>query len=117
MFLRVIEFHLLGKNGETEIVKIKRKGSMTRACVFTYHGWEYEWRYGRTNEGAKMKGHTLLVLEQIKDGGGVKEVAGRLVRDYTADEEGGTKATNAGRGGRLELASEKKKVGELRYWL
>jgi hypothetical protein len=103
MFLRVIELHLLGKDRETEVVKIKRKGIMTRACVFTYHEWEYEWRYGHTNEGAKMNSHTLLVLERSKDGGGEKEVAARLVRDHAADEEGGTKATDAGRGGRLEL--------------
>jgi hypothetical protein len=101
--LRVIEIHLLGKE-ETETVKIKRRALMTRACVFVYRGWEWEWRYGRSDEGAKMNGHTLLVLERIREGGGEKEVVARLVRDQAADEKGGTKPTDAGRGGKLELS-------------
>jgi hypothetical protein len=28
----------LSKEGEMEIVEIKRKALMTRACAFTYHG-------------------------------------------------------------------------------
>ena len=77
---------------------------MTRACVFNYNGWEWEWRYGRSDEGAKMNGHTLLVLERIREGGGEKAVVARLVRDHDADERGGTKAIDAGRGGKLELS-------------
>lgn len=85
---------------------------MTRACVFVYRGWEWEWRYGRSDEGAKMNGHTLLVLERIKEGGGEKAVVAKLVRDHGADEKGGTKPTDAGRGGKLELsiADERQKV-------
>jgi len=76
---------------------------MTRGCVFVYGGWEWEWRYGRSNEGAEMNGHTMLVLEQIKEGRGERAVVARLVRDHDADEKGGTKPTDAGRGGKLEL--------------
>jgi hypothetical protein len=109
--LRVIEIHLLGKEG-SETVKIKRRALMTRACIFVYRGWEWEWRYGRSDEGAKMNGHTLLVLERIKEGGGEKAAVAKLVRNHGADEEGGTKPTDAGRGGKLELsiADEGQKV-------
>ena len=103
--LRVIDINLLGADG-TETVKIKRVGLATRACVFEYGGWEWKWRYGYRKEGAKASGHTLLVLQRKKQGSGeeeVDQVVAKLLRDHAADEEGGTKATDAGRGGRLEL--------------
>jgi hypothetical protein len=101
--LCAIELLLLSKEGETEIVEIKCKALMTRACAFTYHGWEFKWRYVRADEGAKMNGHTLLILQRHKEGVLEKHVVARLVRDRVADEDGGTNATDAGRGGRLEL--------------
>lgn len=109
--LRVIDIHLLGAEG-TENVKIKRKGMGTRACVFDYGGWEWKWRYGHHKEGYKHVEHTLLVLQRKQKGGGEKEVMAKLVRDHEADKDGGTKATDAGRGGRLELgfAEEDPKV-------
>jgi hypothetical protein len=109
--LRVIEIHLLGNDG-MEIVKIKRRALTTRGCVFVYGGWEWEWRYGRRDEGAKMNGHTMLVLERIKEGGGERTVVARLLRDHDADKKGGTKSTDAGRGGKLELgiADEGQKI-------
>jgi hypothetical protein len=109
--LRVIDIRLLGADGP-EVVKIKRKGTATRACVFDYGGWEWKWRYGRHKEGAKTNGHTLLVLQRKQKGGDEKEVVARLWRDHDADKEGGTKPTDAGRGGRLELgfAEEERNV-------
>lgn len=50
-----------------------------------------------------MNGHTLLILQRHKEGVLEKHVVARLVRDRVADEDGGTNATDAGRGGRLEL--------------
>jgi len=105
--LRVIELYLLGNDGR-ETVKIKRRSLTTRACIFEYGGWEWKWRYGRKDEGAKRNGHTILVLERIREGGGELEVVARLVRDHDADEKGGTKPTDAGRGGRLELGTADK---------
>jgi hypothetical protein len=52
--------------------------------VFEYTSEEFEWRYGRQDEGANMNGHTLLVLEK-KLGGGVKEKVAQLVRDEEVD--------------------------------
>ena len=112
--LRVIDIYLLGTDG-TETVKIKRKTVGTRECVFDYGGWEWKWRYGHRKEGAKTNGHTLLVLQRKRKEGREKEVVAKLVRDHDADKEGGTKATDAGRGGRLELgfADEERKVDVL----
>jgi hypothetical protein len=112
--LRVIEIYLLGNDGK-ETVKIKRRSLTTRACIFEYGGWEWKWRYGRKDEGAKRGGHTILVLERIREGGGELQVVARLVRDHDADEKGGTKPTDAGRGGRLEwgIADEGQQVDVL----
>ena len=81
---------------------MKRKALMTRSCVFEYTSEEFEWRYGRQDEGANMNGHTLLVLEK-KLGGGVKEKVAQLLRDEEVDREMGIKKTEAGRGGRLDI--------------
>jgi hypothetical protein len=109
--LRVIEIYLLGNDGR-ETVKIKRRSLTTRACIFEYGEWQWKWRYGRKDEGAKRGGHTILVLERIREGGGELQVVTRLVRDHDADEKGGTKPTDAGRGGRLEwgIAGEGQQV-------
>ncbi len=65
-----------------------------------------EWRYGRKEEGAEGRGSgrngsMLLVLGRMK--GGIMEVAAGLVRDKEADDMGGLKAWNAGKGVLLEL--------------
>jgi hypothetical protein len=102
--LRTIGISLFGSKGEgEEEVKLKRKALMTRSCVFEYRGDEFEWRYGRQDEGARMNGHTLLVLEKKQLGGGVKERVAQLVRDEEVDREMGIKKTEAGRGGRLDF--------------
>jgi hypothetical protein len=83
--LRTIVISLFGGKGEEEEeAKMKRKALMTRSCVFEYTSEEFEWRYGRQDEGANMNGHTLLVLEK-KLGGGVKEKVAQLVRDEEVD--------------------------------
>jgi hypothetical protein len=105
--LRVIELYLLGNDGK-ETVKIKKRALTMRAYIFEYGGWEWKWRYGRKDEGAKRNGHSILVLERIREGGGELEVVARLVRDHDADEKGGTKPTDAGSGGRLELGTADK---------
>jgi hypothetical protein len=46
----------------------------------------------------------MLVLERIQEGGGELVVVARLMRDHDADEKGGAKPTDAGRGGRLEFS-------------
>jgi hypothetical protein len=97
--LRTIVIQLLG-NGMEE-AKMKRKALMTRSCVFDFRSEEYEWRYGRSEEGAKMNGHTLLVCE--KRDGGVKQRVAQLTRDENVDREMGIKKTEAGRGGRLDF--------------
>ena len=89
------------KGGGKEVVRMRRKALMTRACVFEYDGWEWEWRYGRSEEGAKMNGHTLLVCERTR--AGEKEKVALLVRDHDMDEKGDTSKLGAGRGGRLDL--------------
>jgi hypothetical protein len=100
---KTIEVEVLG--GEhMEVVKIKRRAIMTRACVFTFGGCDWEWRYGRKAEGAKHNGHTLLVLGRSR--GGIMETAARLVRDEEAAVMGDTKSTYAGRGGKLELGRD-----------
>jgi hypothetical protein len=66
--LRAIEIEIVTKGVGKEVVKMRRKALMTRACVFEYGGWEWEWRYGRSEEGAKMNGHTLLVCERSRAG-------------------------------------------------
>ena len=87
-----------------EEVKLKRKALMTRSCVFEFRDKEYEWRYGRAKEGAKMNGHTLLVCE--KRDGGVKERVAQLVRDEGVNREMGVTKTETGRGGRLDFMGE-----------
>lgn len=68
------------ENGEVEM---KRKGLMTRACIFAARGWEGEWCYGRKEEGAKLNGQTLLVLEKFLPGQGEGEKVrvAQLLRD------------------------------------
>jgi hypothetical protein len=102
--LRTIGILLFGGKDEgEEEVKLNRKALMTRSCVFEYRGDELEWRYGRQDEGARMNGHTLLVLEKKQLGGGAKERVAQLVRDDEVDREMGIKKTEAGRGGRLDF--------------
>ena len=99
--LRAIGIELITQGGGMEVVKMRRKALMTRACVFEYGGWEWGWRYGRSEEGAKMNGHTLLVCERTRAGEKVK--IAQLVRDQEMDEKGGTGKAVAGRGGRLDI--------------
>jgi hypothetical protein len=102
--LRTIVISLFGGKDEgEEEVKLKRKALMTRSCVFEYRGEEFEWRYGRQDEGARMNGHTLLVLGKKQSGGGMKEKVAQLVRDDEVDREMEIKKTEAGRGGRLDF--------------
>jgi hypothetical protein len=96
----------MGSLGEE--VEMKRRGLMTRACVFATKDWEWEWRYGRKDEGAELNGHTLLVLERTPStaSGEAKEKKVRvaqLVRDSQTRTEG-TKASSAGHGGKLDIA-------------
>lgn len=103
--LRTIGIQFLGAKRESvEEVKLKRKALMTRSCVFEFRDKEYEWRYGRAKEGAKMNGHTLLVCE--KRDGGVKERVAQLVRDEGVNREMGVTKTETGRGGRLDFMGE-----------
>ncbi|RFU27669.1 hypothetical protein B7463_g8674, partial [Scytalidium lignicola] len=101
--LRTIGIELNGK-GSDDKVKMKRKALMTRACVFEYGGDEWAWRYGKRNEGAKMNGHTLLVLEKNKISESVR--VAQLVRDKETDAQGDTTKYRAGRGGRLDISRE-----------
>ena len=94
-----------------EEVKMKRKALMTRSCVFDFKGEEYEWRYGRSEEGAKMNGHTLLVCE--KRDGGVKERAAQLTREENVDREMGLKKMEVGRGGRLDFIGKEDREREV----
>jgi hypothetical protein len=101
--LRTIVIQLLNGKGEgKEEANMKRKALMTRSCVFEFRGEEYEWRYGRVEEGAKMNGHTLLVCEKRRQNWAKERVA-QLVRDENVDWEMGIKKTEAGRGGRLDF--------------
>jgi len=102
--LCTIGISLFGDKGEgEEEVKLKRKALMTRSCVFEHRGEEFEWRYGKQDEGARMNGHTFLVPEKRRLGGGMKERVAQLVRDEEVDREMRIKKTEAERGGRLDF--------------
>ena len=86
-FRAPIRIDVLGEN-----VILKRRAIMTRACVFECRGEEREWRYGKKEEGAKMNGHTLLILEKTKMDGKREKVA-HLLRDAKEDEMQGSRKT------------------------
>lgn len=98
MFRAPIDIDVLG-----EEIKMKRKGVATRSCVFEVRGEEWVWRYGKKSEGARLNGHTLLVLERQRMGEEGRERLAQLVRDEREDEIQGATKWGAGRGGRLDL--------------
>jgi hypothetical protein len=60
-----IGISLFGGKGEgEEEVKLKRKALMNRSCVFEYRREEFEWRYGRQDEGRRMNGIRFLFLRR-----------------------------------------------------
>lgn len=99
--LRTVIVNMGGTGGEG--IEIKRRGLMTRACAFTAHGWDWEWRYGRKEEGALLNGQTLLILERTRQGRVEKVRVAQLVRDHESRIEG-SKTTTVGHGGRLDLS-------------
>jgi hypothetical protein len=63
VILWTIGIDLVTKGAGMDGVRMRCKALMTRACMFEYAGWKWEWRYGRSADGTKVNRHTLLVCE------------------------------------------------------
>jgi len=108
-----------------ETFEIKSSGMWTRSCRFEWRGETWEWRYaGRKEkrveaEAEEMDVNNLLVLERWVEGSGEgegKENRRRVARLIRGEDTRtpGTKRSDWGNGGRLEMRLEEEGCEERR---